>query len=599
MQPTAARAHEAVPPSRPRQTAIATASALAIAALLSACNSGDDDDDAPGFNTPVVVSNPAAACAAMAGQRVEAGRLGEPSSGARIKSATLKAAVADAPNAAGTALVLGTPEYCEVLVEILPVDPAAPLINSQVNLPTQWNGKKLQFGGAGYNGSLVTGLDASRNAPPDAPRPITRGYLTAGTDSGHQNQPDVEAFAFALNEEALVNFAYAAYKKTHDLAVELGQRYYGHRPQRSYYMGGSEGGREAMVMAQRYPSDYDGIVSIDPVMNWSGLQTFGNWIGGIRQSEPGAWLGGKTQLVHDTVAAACDGLDGLSDGVVANYKACQPVAQAALAAKLCPGGADDGAHCLSRAQLTVVNDAHAGYRFGFPLAHGMQSYAGFAFGGEGLPTNWAQWLVGTAAPTTGPTANGINQVYRYGNGYVRYFIAQRADFNPLNYEPANFRNRVLQVSQWMDATDPDLSAFRARGGKLILREDMTDTAQSPLTGLNYYDTVVERMGAATVDRFFKAYAATGLPHTSGGVAAGTANAPSYGIAGRIDLLKVVEDWVEKGIQPASQYTLTNQQALAPFAVQASRPMCQYPSYPRFIGGDPQGGALAANFRCER
>ncbi|MFT3721487.1 tannase/feruloyl esterase family alpha/beta hydrolase [Pseudorhodoferax sp.] len=565
--------------------------ALAASALLAACSGSDDGDS---FATPLVVADAARACAALAGQGVEAARIGEPTGGAVVTSATLKAAVADAPNAGGTATVLGTPEYCELLVQIRPADPAAPVINSQVNLPTSWNGKKLQFGGAGYNGTLVNGLDFSRAAPPDVPRPITRGYMTAGTDSGHQNQAGVEIFAFALNREALVNFAYAAYKKTHDVAVALGERYYRHKPMKSYYMGGSEGGREGMVMAQRYPGDYDGIVSIDPVMNWTGLQTFGNWIGGIRQSAPGAWLGGKTQLVHDTVAAACDALDGIADGVVSQYRACKPLAEAALAAKACPSGGDEGPGCLSAAQLAVIQSAHAGYRFAFPVANGMQAYAGFGFGGEGLAGNWSNWLVGTAPPTAGPAADGINQVYRYGNGYVRYFIAQDAAFDPLAYDPAAWRERVLQVSQWMDATDTDLSAFRARGGRLILREDLSDTAQSPWTGLNYRDAVAARMGAAAVEEFFVAYAATGLPHTSGGVAAGTANAPAHGIPGRVDLLAVLEDWVEKGIRPAAHYTLTNQQALAPFATIASKPMCRYPQYPRYQGGDP---ALAASYRC--
>ena len=567
--------------------------ALAIASTLSACGGSDDDSLA----APRVVKDPGGACAALAGQVVEAAKIDEPTTGATVKSATLKPAVADAPNADGTATVLGTPEYCELLVEIKPVDPSAPLINTQLNLPTNWNGKKLQFGGAGYNGSLVTGLDASRNAPPDAPRPLTRGYMTTGTDSGHQNQPGVENFAFALNQESLVNFAYASYKKTHDVAIALGERYYGKRPMKSYYMGGSEGGREAMMMAQRYPDDYDGIISIDPVMNWTGLQTFGNWIGGIRQSAPGAWLGGKTQLVHDTVTAACDGLDGIADQVVSNYRACKPVAEAALETKRCASGNDEGPACLSTEQLAVLQSAHAGYEFSFPVSNGMQSYAGFGVGGEGLPGNWSNWLVGTAPPTDGPTAAGINQVYRYGNGYVRYFIAQNAGFDPLTYEPANFRDRVLQVSNWMDATDPDLSAFRDRGGKLILREDLSDTAQSPLTGLNYYDAVLARMGEGNVGEFFAAYAATGLPHTSGGMAAGTANTPAHGIPGRVDLLAVVEDWVEKGIKPATQYTLTNRSALAPFAEVASKPLCQYPLYPRYTGSGAGEGASAANFSC--
>ena len=133
--------------------------AVAIGATLAGCGGSDDDGR---FTTPLVVANPASACAALTGQAVDAGKIGEPTTGATVKSATLKPAVADAPNAGGTATVLGTPEYCEVLVEIKPVDPTAPLINTQLNLPTSWNGKKLQFGGSGYNGALVTGLDPSR-----------------------------------------------------------------------------------------------------------------------------------------------------------------------------------------------------------------------------------------------------------------------------------------------------------------------------------------------------------------------------------------------------------------------------------------------------
>ncbi len=586
------------PWSRPLPNSALGAAALLALASLAGCD-GDGSNAAPAFATPVVVPNAASACTAMLGKTVVAFDIGEPTNGAVVTAATLKPAVADAPNAANTALVLGNPEYCELVVEIKPLDATAPVVKSQVNLPTSWNGKKLQFGGSGYNGSVVTGLDASRGAPVNVARPLTQGYMTAGTDSGHQNQTGVEIFAFALNNEALANFGYAAYKTTHDVAVRLGLQFYGSdkRPLKSYYMGGSEGGREGMMMAQRYPNDFDGIIAVDPVMNWSGLQTFGNWVGGIQQSAPGAWLGGKTQLVHDTVVAACDSLDGIADGVVSNYKACKPLADAALAAKRCASGTDEGATCLSTAQLSTINAAHTGYTFSFALANGMRSYAGFNYGGEGLAGNWAQWLVGTTNPAAGPTAAGINQVYQFGNGYVRYFIAQNKDFNPLTYDPNAFQARVLQVSQTMDATNPDLSAFFARGGKLILREDLADTAQSPFTGLNYWDAVVARLGQSTVDNSFAAYVATGLPHTSAGIAAGGANAPSYGIPGRVDLLPVLEAWAERGVKPADQYALTLTQPLAPFTVTASKPLCRYGSFPKYVGTAAGGGSQAGNYVC--
>lgn len=576
--------------------------AVACAAMLAACGGGGDD--APG----ATVENASAACSALAGRTVAASQIGEPTSGAVVKSATYKAAVADAPNSAGSAIVQALPDYCEVLVEIKPVDPTAPLINAQVNLPRVWNGKKLQFGGSGYNGSLavgVNGLGPARVAGPDVALPLTQGYMTTGTDSGHQN--DMPLGAFALNAEALVNFGYASYKKTHDVALQLGDAFYRKRPARSYYMGGSEGGREAMMMAQRYPADYDGIISVDPVMNWTGLQTFGNHVGGTLQAAPDAWLGqnAKWQLVHDTVREACDALDGLADNVVSNYRACKPVAMPALQAKRCASGADEGSSCFSDAQLTVVRAAYDGYTFSFPRANGLMAYAGFGFGSEGLAGNWDRWMAGTAHPNTGPIGNGatgtnpisISRLYEYGNVAVRYFFAQNKDFDPLGFDPSAYGARIQAVSDIMDATNPDLSAFHARGGKLILREDLSDTAQSGFTGLNYWDAVVQKMGRERVEQFFVAYAATGLPHTSGGIAAGSANAPAYGIAGRVDLLAQLDAWVEQGSKPADQLTLTNRAALPPYAVTAARPMCRYPMFPQYTAGPSGDPKLATSYTC--
>jgi hypothetical protein len=564
------------------------------AIFLTACG-GDGGD-----SNPITESSAPAACAALSGRTVAASAIGEPSTGAVVTSATFTAAVPDALNGAGTAVVQGLPNYCKLLVDIKPVDPAAPLTKVQVNLPTSWNGKKLQLGGSGFNGTLVTGLGAVHNAPADTPLPLTRGYMTAGTDSGHQTGAGFEAQAFALNAEALSNFAYASYKNTHDVAVQMAQAYYNRKPSRSYYFGGSEGGREGMTMAQRYPADFDGIFAVDPVMNWSGLQTFGNWVGGIRQ-QGAAWLGapGKIQLVHDTVMGACDAIDGIADSVVSAYKACKPLADAALAAKRCVSGNDEGPACLSDAQLAAVNAAHSGYSFNFPLANGVTSYAGFGYGGEGLAGNWSAWMTGTVPPTftAAPNATGLGQLFAFGNQYVRYFIAQNKDFNPLNYNPDNFQARVQAVSAQMDATNPDLSAYRGRGGKLILKEDLADTAQSPYTGLNYFEAVVAKMGSSAVDSFMRTYVAPGLPHTSNGIAAAAVNAPSYGIPGRFDWLGAMDNWVEAGTPPADQITAVNTLAVAPYTVVASKPFCRYPLYPKYGGTGGASGSAAAWFSC--
>lgn len=565
--------------------------------------------------------DPALRCADLASISIPAALLGEPSAGAKVVAAQFhKAGEIKLQGLDGSA-TFQTPDYCEVRFDILPRDPQAPLIHSQANLPIPWNGKKLQFGGSGYNGFLQTGVQPSRNAPIHAELPLKRGYMTAGTDSGHQititgpgadqrgsgasagsagddpRAASARQYAFAGNDEALRNFGYAAYKKTHDAAVALGLMFYGRKPARSYYLGGSEGGREAMTMAQRYPKDYDGIIAIDPVMNWTGLQTFSNHIGGQLQAVPDGWLGTKTQLLAQVVRDTCDAADGLADKVISAPTAClMPVAKA-LESHRCPSGAAEGPTCFSEAQLAVIRAAHRGYDFPFPLANGVTHYAGYLPGSEGLPGAWSKWEAGTTRPTAAnPDDPSVSRLYQLGSVYVRHFIARDSAFNTLTYDPRNFQKRVLEVSRIMDATNPDLRTFHARGGKLILREDLADSGQGPFNSLQYRDTVARLMGQKATDAFFAAYVATGLPHTSGGIDPGTPGAPAYGIPGRIDLLDVLENWVERGVKPGAGLMLTLHDGARPEQVIASKPMCRYGTWPYFTG-TPGEGANGAKYMC--
>lgn len=570
---------------------------IATGLLSAAC--GDDGDTTPPsdtFSTPLVVANAESACTALAGRTFAASTLAEPSSGAVVTAATYKPAVADAPNTANTAIVPGTPDYCQVLVDIRPVDTTAPVIKAQVNLPVSWVGKSLQMGGGGLNGTLVTGLTGARADGPETPLPLTRGYMTLGTDSGHQITTGVNTAAFALNDEALTNYAYAAYKKTHDVGVQLSLAYYGHRPLKAYYIGGSEGGREGMIMAQKYPADFDGIVAIDPVIRLMGLWQFQLSMGTV-QANPGSYLGGKVQLIHDTVLAACDSLDGIADQVISHYKACKPLADAALVAKRCASGTDEGATCFSDAQITALRWIYTGQLLPFSLANGNYSYPGYHYGGEALAGALDTWVVGTTAPTANPDATGVGRSYTIGGQMVRYFVTRDPTFNPLDFNAAAYPSRIQQLSNLLDMTNPDLSAFQARGGKLILRENVADKGNSPQTGFDYYDAVVSRMGQDKVDQFFVAYGATGLPHTSTGVVAGAPNAPSYGIPGHIDLLTLIDDWSSRGTKPAESLVLTNRTALPPYDLVAAKPMCRYGSYPRYTGSSPAGAHLAANYTC--
>ncbi|MET0508368.1 MAG: tannase/feruloyl esterase family alpha/beta hydrolase, partial [Burkholderiaceae bacterium] len=416
---------------------------------------------------------------------IPASAIGLPSGTASIESATFVPAVAQAVS--GTTATPASPDYCKALGSIAPVDPAAQRINFQLNLPTSWNGKALQYGGGGYNGTLVTGLAPLRDAAPGDPLPLSRGYATLGTDSGHQAASAAanRIGEFGLNEEMLVNYGYASYKKVKDVSVSVMQTFYGQRPQRTYYFGGSEGGREGLTMAQRFPADYDGIVSVVPVVQLSML--FQSYIPRQMPQFNGGWMSPKkvatfARFVSDT----CDSLDGVADGVVSNYLACPP--RIDLQALRCPGGTDGGDHCLSDPQVATMTAVHSPFTLPFPVAHGLTTYPQSLYGNETTPDpthpTMTRWVTGTAPPTRDVDAATAAQQWLYGANFVRFFVTRDAGYDVTQYDPANFRQRVEQVSSIIDSSDPDLSAFFARGGKLILRENMGDLAQSPLAGIN-------------------------------------------------------------------------------------------------------------------
>ena len=572
------------------EASIRVATLVVTTVAVWGCGGSDDNGGGTG-----PVSLPAAeqlktACPTLAGRAIPAASIGLPSGNATVASATLVAAVPQ--SVTNNVTTPATPAYCRVLGTIAPVDAAAQQINFQVNMPIAWNRKALQYGGGGFNGTLVTGLAPLRDAAPDDPLPITRGYVTLGTDSGHQASasPASEPGAFAMNDEMLVNFAYASYKKVKDVAANLMQAFYTQPHQKMYYFGGSEGGREGLTMAQRFPADYDGIVSVVPVINWTGLfhafvrnevPQFADWL------EPA-----KVPLIAKAVSDACDALDGLADGVINNYLACQP--RVNLQSLRCAGGADTGPTCLSDAELNLMATIHSPYRFSFPLANGLTSYPQWWWGHEDSLDNTVvslqRWVTGTAAPAIPPNATANATQWLYGSNWIRYAIARDASFDVRTYNPDNFRARVQQTSDLVDSTDPDLSAFFSRGGKLILRENAADRAQSAQMGIDYYNAVVARLGQSAVDQSVRLYVSPGSTHT-GNSRSVTNQTP---VPTMVDLLDPLDAWAANGQAPADALTQTVKAAVPPFATQASRPMCRYPNYPRHNGGDR---LQAASYTC--
>lgn len=572
-----------------------TSSRLAVLTTASmalwGCGSGDDGGSAAAAPALPSADQLKTVCPTLAGRVIPAASIGLPSGNATVGSATF---VAAAPQAVSNNVTTpAAPDYCRVLGTIAPVDPAAQLINFQVNLPLAWNRKAVQYGGGGYNGTLVTGLAPLRDAAPDDALPLARGYVTLGTDSGHQ----ASAFAansigqFGLNDEMLVNYGYASYKKVKDVAAILMQAFYAQPHSKMYYFGGSEGGREGLTMAQRFPADFDGIVSVVPVVQLSML--FQSYLPRVQPQFNGGWLSpAKVATLGKHVSDQCDALDGLADGVINNYLACPP--RVDLQALRCPGGADTGNTCLSDAQIATVASVHSPYTFPFALANGLTTYPQWLYGNETTPDpvnpTMSRWVTGSAPPTVPVNASSASQYWLYGDNAVRFFIVRDANYDARNYDPANFRARVQQVSEIIDSTNPDLSAFFARGGKLIMRENMADLAQSPLAGINYFSSVAAKVGQTTVEQSARLYASPGSNHSGPGASVTDGSA----IATMVDLLDPLDAWVTTGQAPPDALVQTVKSPVPPFATRASRPMCRYPNYPRFTGGDR---LQAASYTC--
>ena len=227
----------------------------------------------------------------------------------------------------------------------------------------------------------------------------------------------------------------------------------------------------------------------------------------------------------------------------------------------------------------------------FPVANGLITYPGRLYGGEiqlggeGV----GRWVTTGVAPNLPPTAADARGVI-YGSSYARYVIAKDAAFDIRTWNASNFQARIQEVSALMDSTNPDLAAFRARGGKLIIRENAGDWAQSPLAGIQYYQSVVDKMTQPVVDEFVRLYVSPASNH-SGTAASLTTGAE---ISTRHDLLMMLDNWVSSGSAPADALVQVQNSSAAPFSTLATRPMCRYPKYPAYIAGDV---TKAESYRC--
>ena len=530
-------------------------------------------------------------CDSLAGMTLAATAIGLPTSGATVAAAELLPA---APQTiAGDRAVLAIPEYCRVTGRINPVDPAAPSINFHVNLPTSWNRKLAHLGGSGQNGvipvALTTGMHwGPESIPPNAPYALSRGFVVYGSDSGHQAAGGRGAAApaadWTANDEAFTNFAYAQMKKTHDVVVALVARFYAEPVRHSYYLGASQGGREALIVTQRFPQDYDGVFAQVPANTYVHL-SIGEPLARAKAQAGDGWIPPtKVAAIGKEVLRQCDALDGLADGLVSNYMACDKrfnptLSPNALAAIRCEGGTDAGDACLSDPQIRAANAIHGSMTYPFALANGWTTFSGWPTGSESA-TNWK------AMPARPTPANNF--------GVLRSRIVRDPNANLLEVDLSRYATELRKLSETIDAADPDLSAFRKRGGKLIMKVNTTDYTVNPRWVMDYYEKVRQTMGGRTVDEFMRFYVAVGLFHNRNVGRNPISNAL---VPGYVDFIAMLDDWVEHGKAPGDTQVLSEMDLVPPFTVNATFPMCAYPMYPRYKG---TGDAKAArSYTCTR
>lgn len=538
------------------------------AVLLSACGGGGNSDALP----PVVAAQ-VVVCADLVGKMVPASAIALPTGGAAVTSATVVKAT-DTGNTNG--------EYCKVIGKIAPGTTAlagTPDINFQLNLPADWNGKTVHMGGGGYNGTIVTATGPVSFAPGVAP--LSQGYATFGSDSGHVGNSATADFA--LNEAAIDNFGYQHLKKTKDAAFELIKLRYAKPADKSYFAGASTGGREGMTVVERFPQDYDGVIANAPAINFSGVRLQGVKIGQTAYANNGAGFisPAKQKLILKTAVDMCDADDGVADRIVSSVEACRLKQTAILNALTCASGSDEGSNCLSTAQINTVKAISDDLVLPYSLAYNVTRHQGYNIL-QGADFSSGLGLGSSATLQTPPTVATNGYLYTQGDGYLKYFITKDTNFNTLAFDlnnPGQYQQRLVDMSSTVGAMNPDLSAFQARGGKLIVLHGLADEVISPNPAIAYYKAQVAKSGQATVDAFWRFYTVPGFGHGSG------AFVPSWDPVGALDA------WVMKGAAPGTLIGTDTNAATAG----RTRPLCLYPLFPKYKGA----GSIdaASNYTC--
>jgi feruloyl esterase len=420
-------------------------------------------------------------------------------------------------------------------------------------LPTTWNKKLLYTGGGGWDGSIpdIT-LSASG---------MTAGYVTVASNGGHS---DPSGAVFLKNPQVQQDFGYLSIHSVLDVVKLIVQKRYGAEAEHSYFEGCSNGGREALIQASRYPADFEGIVVRAPAYSFTELfQAFNNNAKQLLVTPGGAISNAKATTIAAAVLKSCDALDGIADGIVSKIESCafDP------STLLCTAAESD--NCLTAEQ---VNSAKTLYSE-FKLSSGAPVYPGWGPSGEDL--GWPAWLIGDSMTPS-------LQLF-FSDALIRYWLVEDASFNSLTFDPNSYQPQLAAAAKTLDAS-ADLTAFFARQGKMILMHGTSDWAISYKGSIKYFNNVAAAVGSAdTRDAAMEFYLEPGVQHCGGGAGPDT-----------VDLVSAMDSWVTQGQRPSSAGLVIKKYDMSG-SVTLERPLCRYPSYPHYNGTGDQNAA--SSYTC--
>jgi len=463
------------------------------------------------------------------------------------------------------------PAFCRVSGVIKPS--ADSNIQFEVWMPASgWNGKFQGVGNGGFAGDM--GYDQMVDA-------VAHGYASATTDTGHKAGATDATWALH-HPEKIVDFGHRAIHLTAVNAKALIRAFYGEGPRRSYFSSCSNGGRQALMEAQRYPEDYDGILAGAPANYWTHLLANAAWdlqaIGTPETYIPAK----KLKAIEAAALAACDAADGVKDSVIENPPHCRfdP------AVLLCQGPETDA--CLTQPQVNALEKLYSGGKD----SHGRQIFPGYSPGGEAEPGGWAAWITG------GSPDHSL--MFAFGTQFFKNMVFDDPNWDYHKFDTDHDTAAAdSKMSGPLNANDPDLSRFRARGGKLILYHGWSDAAIAAQNTVDYYHSVTAKMGAANAATFVRLFMVPGMQHCFGGLGPNSFGQFTVG-AGDADhdLDTALERWVEKGIAPEKVIATKRKSDMDPkSAVVRTRPLCAWPMIARYKGDGSTDDA--ANFECAK